>query len=278
MKYIFKYVFKFTLNKKIHLKKKVKNKTGKIEKEEENPNLRKFSELIDYLKEAEYFCDLDVRSLHFDPNNIQISVLRNELLIISHQKIYLMSLENQKANKKVFQYTLKNTCLIGILEHSQLINNIYLLSNKDLFKIRINSDFRSFENFLLKINEGKFSKINKDELEFDFKFISELEKSLSNFIANLNDFFKTKVESFECAQCLRPGKVKCSRCSMEHYCCESHLNNERLRNHFFECYVIQFIRGVNELDNVGVLRKISGMKDFSKEIKSTRITILGKSF
>jgi len=39
--------------------------------------------------------------------------------------------------------------------------------------------------------------------------------------------------------------------------------------------VIQFIRGVKELDNIGLLEKIYEMKDFSKEIQSTRITILG---
>lgn len=232
--------------------------------------------MIDYLKEEEYFYNIDIASLHFDADDIQLNILRNDFLIISHQKLYLINIEKKKENKRIYHYTLKNSFLIGILEYKHLDNNLYLFSNKNLFKFRIPSDFKRFENFFMKINEGKFPKAYRDQSEFDYKFISDLEKNVVNFTQNLNDFFKTKVESLNCAHCLRPGKIKCPKCLMENYCSKEHFKIERCKKHFFECNLIQFIKKLNEIDNIGLLKRINNMRDFSQEMQTTKITILGK--
>jgi len=140
--------------------------------------------------------------------------------------------------------------------------------------LRIYTDLKNLENFFLNISEGKFPKTYRDVMEFDNKFLQELEKNFINFIDSLNLFFSKKIENLNCSHCLQPGKLKCSKCNLKNYCCEKHMEIHKRNEHFFECNIIQFIKSINETYSLNVLKNYLKNDDFSDRMKEERIIIL----
>lgn len=190
--------------------------------------------------ELDYSYKTDLLNYDFNVKDLDISICKGRMTVVSQNKLYLISL-NEKG-KKFYFHILKDDCFKGILDYSQINNNQYLLTNKGLFKFRHYKEFNDFENFLLAISKAQENRLYTEdrEVEFNNMFLKELKDLLINILQELNNFYPNKENSL-CSHCLKPGKVACPDCQTSFYCNEQELKKEKRSQHFFECCIRKFL-------------------------------------
>ena len=140
------------------------------------------------------------------------------------------SKEQEGVIEKVMNYhslTL-NYDKIEILDilHYQPLKYSYLLTNKYIFKFRVNTDLFHLLNFLNKHKSNNLNLADKRKDSIYYKLKSVFKFSRSNKLP-----FDSK-----CKLCKkRESKLICPKCKRAVYCCNDHMEDDFRNIHFFQC-------------------------------------------
>ena len=149
-------------------------------------------------------------------------------VIISHNPDKIN--ENEGQIEKIMKFNNKlslNYDKIEILDvlHYYSLKYSYLLTNKYIFKFRVNTDLFHLFNILNKHKNNSIQNDKKKDSIF-YKLKSIFRYSRSNKIP----------EGGKCKLCKkRDSQIICQKCKRAIYCCVDHMNDDYRNIHFFQC-------------------------------------------
>jgi hypothetical protein len=189
------------------------------------------------IKESIY--KIDTNLIDYKLNKTIISLYGRKLLLLSEEKIFLISLAKiDKLKAILYTNKLKNDIFLGIMDFNSIYKNQYLISSRNIFKFRYVNELKHFENILIALSLKKNKKNNNQNRKFKENFKGKIMDNITIILKKFEKFRELRNSKRQICKICESNFGKNIENKEKYYLCIHNISKRPSFSLFFDLFFI----------------------------------------